>query len=159
MRNLIRMAFAGVLLAAVALPAAAQEIYKCKQANGQLAYQDHPCGDGAHDAGTVTGNYAAPAGGGDSAARHYQNYLNMMDRDHAQQQAERRQLEADDRQRQAEPHIMQADQRDYRNHICQAQLDTELTKHRYASFSCDADGNKVPTPRPAVVVVPERSRR
>ncbi len=159
MRNLIRMALASLLLAAVALPAVAQQVYKCKQANGQLAYQDHPCGDGAHDAGAVSGNITAPLPNGDSAASHYQNYNNMMQQEHAQQQAERRQLEADDRQRQAEPHIMQADQRDYRSHICQAQLDTELTKHRYASFSCDADGNKVPTPRPAVVVVPEASRR
>lgn len=161
MQNLMRTARAGLLLcaAAAALPAAAQEVYKCKQANGQLVYQDHACADGARDAGTVNGNIAAPVPGGDSAATHYQNYLDMMDRDHAQQQAERRRVEAEDRQRQAEPQPMQADQRDYRNHICQAQLDTELTRHRYASFSCDADGNKVPAPRPAVVLVPGNSRR
>lgn len=159
MANLNRL-YALVLLAgASALPAMAQDVYKCKQAGGQLAYQDHPCGDGAHDAGAVGGNITAPIANGDSAASHYQNYNNMMQQQHAQQQAEQRQIEADDRRRAAEPQPMQADQRDYRVHMCQAQLDTELTKHRYAAFSCDADGNKVPTPRPATVVVKEDLHR
>jgi len=160
MRNPIAAAACLVLAAGAAcLPAAAEGIYKCKQANGQLAYQDHPCGTGSQDAGAVSGGYVAPAADSGSAASHYQNYVDMMEHDHARQQAERRQLEADDRQRQNEPQPLQADQRDYRRHICQAQLDNELMHHRYAAFGCDADGNKVPTPAPARVVVPAYTRR
>jgi hypothetical protein len=147
---------AWLLLAAgvAAWPAAAQEVHKCMQKNGQLAYQDRPCAADAKDAGSVNGGYAAPVSGSGTAASHYENYTRMMERDHARQQAERRALEADDHRRDAEPRVEQADQTDYRRHICQAQLDTELSKHRYAAFSCDAQGNKVPAAAPAVVVEP-----
>jgi len=152
MGNLIRIA-ACLALAAASLPAAAQGVYKCKQANGQLTYQDHPCDAGARDQGTVSGGYVAPGAGDDSAARHYQNLLDMQQREHERLQAESRRNEAEDRQRRAEGEPLQADQRDYHRHICQAQLDDELMHHRYAAFSCDADGNKVPTPAPARVVI------
>lgn len=143
-----------LLLASLAWPAAAQEVHKCMQKNGQLAYQDHACATDSKDAGTVNGGYAAPVSGSGTAAEHYNNYLKMMERDHKQQQAERRRVEADDRLRNAEPQVEQADQTDYRKHICQAQLDNELSRHRYAAFSCDAQGNKVPAAAPAVVVEP-----
>ncbi len=160
MNKLIRATACLALAAgAISLPAAAQEVYKCKQAGGQLAYQDHPCGAGARDAGTVSGGYAAPAAGDDSAVRHYQNLLDMQQREHERLQAESSRNEAEDRQRRAEGEPLQADQRDYRRHICQAQLDNELMHHRYAAFGCDADGNKVPTPAPARVVVPAYTRR
>ena len=139
-----------LMLGAMAFPAMAQDVYKCKNAGGQLAYQDHPCDGGAKDAGAVKGGYVAPVGG-DSASAHYQNYLSQMDQDHAQQQAERAHLDAEERKRQAEPQVTQADQDDYRRHICQAQLDTQLTGHHLATFSCDEHGNKVPV-EPAVVI-------
>jgi hypothetical protein len=146
------LATCGLGLMAAALPATA-DVYKCKQASGQLAYQDHPCGEGARDAGTVNSGYAAPVQGSDSAATHYQNYLNMMERQQAQDRAERRRLEAEDRANQG-PQPMQADQRDYRVHQCQAQLDYELDHHRYARYTCDADGNRVSVPHTTVVVEP-----
>jgi len=152
MRHLVRATICLVVAAgAASLPAAAQGVYKCKQANGQLAYQDHPCGAGASDAGAVNSGYAAPGAGDDSAARHYQNLLDMQQREHERLQAESERNEAADRQRRAEGEPLQADQRDYRRHICQAQLDNELSHHRYAAFRCDADGNKVPMPAPARV--------
>ncbi len=137
-------------VAATALPAAAQDVYKCKNSSGQLAYQDHACDTGAKDAGAVSGGYVAPVGG-DAAAAHYQNYLNQTDREHAQQQAERSRQDAEERRRQAEPAAAQADQVDYRRHICQAQLDTALTGGHLANFSCDEQGNKIPV-QPAVVI-------
>ena len=137
---------------AVALPAPAQDIYKCKNANDQLVYQDHHCAGGAKDAGPVKGGYAPPLTTSGEAAAHYQNYLNQADQNHAQQRAERSSLDAEERQRQAaEPPPMQADQSDYRKHICQAQLDTALTGGHLANFSCDAQGNKIPL-QPAVVI-------
>jgi hypothetical protein len=144
MGNKGRLAGAGLMLLA-ALPSAA-DVFKCKQANGQLAYQDHPCGPGAQRAGTVDSGYAAPAPAqdGDSGAAHYQNYLDMVDREKAQRQAERRQAEYEDRTRPPEP--MQADQRDYRVHMCQAQLSNEQDHHRYVNWTCDANGNRVRVP-------------
>lgn len=139
-----------LLACGLALPAAAQNVYKCKNSQGGLVYQDHPCDAGAKDAGAIQSGYVAPAGNGDAAA-HYQNYLNMMDQDHAQQQAERSRLEAEERRREAAPAQTQADQDDYRRHICQAQLDNQLTGHHLATFSCDEHGNKVPV-QPAVVI-------
>jgi hypothetical protein len=160
MKHLIHAAACLALTGGAAgLPAAAQEVYKCQQAGGQLAYQDHPCGAGARDAGTVNSGYAAPGPGDDSAARHYQNLIDMQQREHERLQAESRRNEAEDRQRRAQGEPLQADQRDYRKHICQAQLDNELMHHRYASFGCDADGNKVPMPAPATVVVPAYTHR
>lgn len=145
-----------LLLAAMALPAAAQEVHKCKLKNGNLVYQDHPCAGEASDAGGVAGGYAAPISGSGTAAQHYEAYTRMMQQDRAKEAAERRRVEAEDRARNAEPVREQADQTDYRKHMCQAQLDTELSRHRYASFSCDEQGNKVPMAAPTVVV--ERRR-
>ena len=136
---------------ALALPAPAQDIYKCKNSKDQLVYQDHPCAGGAKDAGLVKGGYVAPLTNSGEASAHYQNLLNQADQNHAQQLAERSRLDAEERQRQAEPPPMQADQSDYRQHICQAQLDTALTGGRLANFSCDAQGNKIPL-QPAVVI-------
>ena len=135
----------------VALPASAQEIYKCKGSGDQLVYQDHPCAGGAKDAGLVKGGYAAPLSSSGEASAHYQNLLNQADQNHAQQQADRSRLDDEERQRQANPPPMQADQADYRRNICQAQLDTALTGGHLANFSCDAQGNKIPV-QPAVVI-------
>jgi len=143
-----------LLLAAAwsaALPASAQDIYKCKSGDDQLIYQDHPCAGGAKDAGLIKGGYAAPLSNSGEASAHYQNLLNQADQNHAQQQADRSRLDAEERQRQANPPPMQADQADYRQHICQAQLDTALTGGHLANFSCDAQGNKIPV-QPAVVI-------
>ena len=141
---------AALLGCATVLPAAAQDVYKCKNASGELSYQDHPCDGGSKDAGLVKGGYVAPVGGGEAAA-HYQNYLNQADQNNAQQQAERSRMEAEERRRQAEPPATQADQDDYRRHICQAQLDNQLTGNHLATFSCDEHGNKIPV-QPAVVI-------
>ena len=143
----------GLLLlaaAATALPVSA-DVYKCRNGSGQIAFQDHPCDAGTKDAGPVKGGYVAPLTDNGEAAAHYQNLLNQADRDHAQRQAERSQLEAEERRRQAEPPPMQADQADYRRHICQAQLDNALTGGHLANFSCDEQGNKIPV-QPAVVI-------
>lgn len=88
MTRLLRLATGGLALAA-ALPAAADGIYKCRQANGQLAYQDHPCGAGAQEAGTLAGGFAASVTEGDPAAAHYRSYIDMVERNEARLQAER----------------------------------------------------------------------